>query len=80
MEIISKKKKEACRLKTTIHEQITFSGCHYQCNSYSGNLFLNSHMLSGFATLEINKLAVVGKRLWRFGIVWLLWLNNLFFH
>ena len=58
-----KKKKEACRLKTTVHEQITFSGCHYQCNSYSGNLFLNSHMLSGFATLEINKLAVVGKRL-----------------
>ena len=77
---LSQKNKIACRLKTTLHEQITFSDCHYQCNSYSGNLFLNPHMLSSFAALEINKLAVVGKSLWRFGIVWLLWLNNLFFH
>ena len=75
-----KKKKIAWRLKTTLHDQITFSDRHYQCNSYSENLFLNFHMLSSFAALEINKLAVAGKRLWRFGIVRFLWLNNLCFH
>ena len=41
---------------------------------------LNSPTLSIFPALEIKKLALVGKILWRFDIIWHIWLIHLIFH
>ena len=52
---------------------------HLQWNCYSKSLILNSCTLSIFPALEIKKLVLLGKMLWRFNIIFHIWLINLCF-
>ena len=67
-------------LKSSYREKSqVLHGCHLRWNSYSKNLILNSCTLSIFPGLEIKKLVLVGKLLWRFDVVFHIWLMHLFF-
>ena len=53
---------------------------HPHWNSCSKNFILNSRTVSIFPALDIKKLAIVGKILWRFDIILHMWLIHLLFH
>ena len=53
--------------------------CHPQWNSYSKNFILNSRKPSIFPALDIKKLDIVGKTLWRLNIILDICLIYLFF-
>ena len=63
-----------------VHLGIQFLYCHLEWNSYSKSFIFNSCTLSFFPVLEIKKLAFVGKILWRFDIIFHIWLIHLFCH
>ena len=75
---LSQKCKRSCSVETTTCSHIIFTWLS-SVNSYSKCFTLNSCTFSIFHALEIKKLVLVGKILWRFDIILHIWLIHFLF-
>ena len=60
-------------------KSLVLHSCHLRWNSYLKSLILNSCTFSIFPALEIKKLVLAGKLMWRFDKVFHIWLKHLLF-